>query len=193
MKIDSEKHHELAKIISGDLNLINAYYFCIIGKFHSLKANCNIQCLADDICQDSFLTIQENKDKGYLVGIKNEKGYIYRITKNKIIDEHNRICRFTNILVKDEYTEDHEFGHPLILVDEINPEIYCTSNYMKKALWNAIRKLIPKHQLIVLLKYWKGMSYKKIAKILGCSTGCVGVTLTHIRLRLKLELSNKLG
>ena len=37
MKIDPEKHRELAKIISGDLDLINAYYFCIIGKFHSLS------------------------------------------------------------------------------------------------------------------------------------------------------------
>ena len=192
MKIDPEKHRELAKIISGDLDLINAYYFRIIGKFHSLKANCNIQCLADDICQDSFLTIQENKDKGYLVGIKNEKGYIYRITKNKIIDEHERICKLTGLMVKDEYSGNNYFIKSLNFVDEINPEIYCTSNYTKKALWNAIRKLIPKHQLIVLLKYWKGMSYKKIAKILGCSTGCVGVTLTHIRLRLKLELSNKL-
>ena len=191
MKINPEQHPELAKIISGDLDLINAYYIRIIGKFHSLKANCNIQCLAGDISQDTFLAIQKNKEK--LASIKKEKGYIYRITKNKIIDEHNRICRFTSILAKDEYTEDHEFGHPLILVDEINPEIYCTSNYTKKALWNAIRKLIPKHQLIVLLRYWKGMSYKKIAKILGCSPGCVGVTLTHIRLRLKLELSNKLG
>ena len=109
MKIDPEKHRELAKIISGDLDLINAYYFRIIGKFHSLKANCNIQCLADDICQDSFLAIQENKDKGYLVGIKNEKGYIYRITKNKIIDEHERICKLTGLMVKDEYSGNNYF------------------------------------------------------------------------------------
>jgi RNA polymerase sigma factor (sigma-70 family) len=192
MKIDPEKHRELAKIISGDLNLINAYYFCIIGKFHSLKANCNIECLADDICQGSFLAIQENNDKGYLVGIKNEKGYIYRITKNKIIDEHNRICRFTRILVKDEYSDDYEFGHSLNLVDEINPEIYCASNYMKRALWNAIRKLIPKHQLIVLLRYWKQMSYKQIANIVGSTSGCIGVTLTNIKIKLKSELTKNL-
>ena len=58
-------------------------------------------------------------------------------------------------------------------------------NQMTSLVRKALRKLNPKHALIVRLRYWKGFSHKKTAKIIKSTPGSVATTLVYIRKKLK--------
>ena len=55
----------------------------------------------------------------------------------------------------------------------------------KKIIREKLRKLDPKHCLIIRLFYWSGKNYKEIATIINSTPNSVGATLTQIRIKLR--------
>lgn len=60
-------------------------------------------------------------------------------------------------------------------------------------LYNAILKLKPQHQTIVVLRFFEGMEFERIGRILGAKEGAIRVTLHRILERLRNHLANALG
>ena len=54
----------------------------------------------------------------------------------------------------------------------------------------AVRELRPKLRIAILLKYFEGLSYEEMARVLGCSTGTVASRLNRGHKELARRLAH---
>jgi RNA polymerase sigma-70 factor (ECF subfamily) len=137
--------------------------------------------------------------------------WLYRLVVNACLDERRSRRRF--ISFNTSRTGDDEIDGA---VDEIGfIERNCSGSLsghsriseqedryrrleISDAVKAAIRELRPKLRIAILLKYFEGLSYEEMARVLGCSTGTVASRLNrghkelarrlaHLRNELNLE------
>jgi RNA polymerase sigma factor (sigma-70 family) len=76
-------------------------------------------------------------------------------------------------------------------VDDSNvPEQRCEERELQLRLADALRKLSPDHRTVIELAYFKGMSCRDIAGVLGCPVDTVKTRMFHARRRLKVLLAH---
>ena len=137
--------------------------------FSSILLIVKDRALAEDVFQDTFVKVITTLKKGQY----NEEGkflpWIYRISRNLIIDRFRRIKKMPPAAVY--YNEDGEELHPLDMVAQ-HQDVYQTDEENKKRK-NNIRELI--HQLpadqreVVIMRTYYDMSFKEIADVTNVS------------------------
>ncbi|MFO0356683.1 MAG: sigma-70 family RNA polymerase sigma factor [Sphingobacteriaceae bacterium] len=137
--------------------------------FSSILLIVKDRALAEDVFQDTFVKVITTLKKGQY----NEEGkflpWIYRISRNLIIDHFRRIKKMPPAAVY--YNEDGEELHPLDMVAQ-HQDVYQTDEENKKRK-NNIRELI--HQLpadqreVVIMRTYYDMSFKEIADVTNVS------------------------
>lgn len=137
--------------------------------FSSILLIVKDRALAEDVFQDTFVKVITTLKKGQY----NEEGkflpWIYRISRNLIIDHFRRVKKMPPAAVY--YNEDGEELHPLDMVAQ-NQDVYQTDEENKKRK-NNIRELI--HQLpadqreVVIMRTYYDMSFKEIADVTNVS------------------------
>lgn len=126
-----------------------------------LKA-CHNKALADDIVQDSFLILWENVS---FIAQEKAKAFLFTTAYRKMID-----------------TFRHEQKNADI--ENINPANYLTEgNFtdLNAVLENALNKLSPVQQTVVLLRDYENYSYKEIAEITSLTETQVKVYIFRAR------------
>jgi RNA polymerase sigma factor (sigma-70 family) len=137
--------------------------------FSSILLIVKDRALAEDVFQDTFVKVITTLKKGQY----NEEGkflpWIYRISRNLIIDHFRRVKKMPPAAVY--YNEDGEELHPLDMVAQ-HQDVYQTDEENKKRK-NNIRELI--HQLpadqreVVIMRTYYDMSFKEIADVTNVS------------------------
>ena len=75
------------------------------------------------------------------------------------------------------------------LISERTPLDQFCEKESKHLIRQVLKEVQPKHELIIRLRYWEGMKYAQIAKIIGTTPGAVGGTLSYIQNKLHKKLS----
>ncbi len=149
------------------------------------------RALAEDIFQDTFFKAIQTLKRGQY----NEEGkflpWIYRISRNLIIDHYRRIKKMPPASVF--YTEEGEEIHPLDLIPE-KANVYQSSEDALKQKQN-IRKLIqmlpPDQREVVIMRTYYDMSFKEIADLTNVSINTSLGRMRYALINLKKMIEEK--
>jgi len=128
-----------------------------------------------DISQDAFIRAYRRIKK-----FDTERPFFpwfYKILKNLCIDYFKKRQRrnevpLENVRVLEVEHEDRE---------------------MKKALWKGIEELPPEQKEIIILRYFRQLSYQEMAEVLGKPIGTIMSSLYYAKKRLKGIVGKYLG
>jgi RNA polymerase sigma-70 factor (ECF subfamily) len=128
-----------------------------------------------DISQDAFIRAYRRIKK--FDTAKPFFPWFYKILKNLCMDHFKRRQRrnevpLANVRVLEAEREDRE---------------------MKSALWKGIEELPPEQKEIIILRYFRQLSYQEMAEVLGKPIGTIMSSLHYAKKRLKGIVGRYLG
>lgn len=130
---------------------------------------------SEDLTQNVFLkALQQlpkfkDKDVPYL-------SYLFTIARNLLIDFY-RQPKTLNIEIAAEMTT------------EMDLENLIEQHIQKTGLWNRIKRLMPKEQELLVLRYAKQLSIREIASVLNKSENAVKLMLSRLQRQLLEKLN----
>jgi len=128
-----------------------------------------------DISQDAFIRAFRRIKK-----FDTEKPFFpwfYKILKNLCMDYFKRRQRRNEVPLENV---------PVLKTEQEDRE-------MKKALWKGIDELPPEQKEIIILRYFRQLSYQEMAEILGKPIGTIMSSLYYAKKRLKGIVGKYLG
>lgn len=138
---------------------------------------------AEDITQEVIIKLYKNidtfrKDSSVFT-------WLYKITTNLSLNELNRkkIKRFFNL--------DEVFNIYSENIEDM-PEEKIILNETSEKIQKAIDKLPDKQKVVFTLRYFDGLSYEEINKIVGTSIGALKANYFHALQKVTKELKNEL-
>ena len=116
--------------------------------------------------------------------------WLYRLVVNVCLDEKRRWRRFVSFeFFSGEQERDEASAIELKHFVPSEQEEHYMQLEISAAVKAAVKELTPKLRIVVLLKYFEGLSYEEMAHVLGCSMGTVASRLN----RGHKELARKLA
>jgi len=131
---------------------------------------------AEDLAQDVFVEVLLHRER-YCLG-KGFKTYLFTIAHNKAVDWVRKRKRE---ILTEELPEEG---------DSATLEQHILKKEQKEQLKNAIRRLNPEEQRLLVLRELEQLSYKEIARICGLSLPQTKVKIHRMRKKLQ-ELLGK--
>jgi RNA polymerase sigma-70 factor (ECF subfamily) len=103
--------------------------------------------------------------------------WFYRLLKNLCLDHVKKVKRrgevpFEEVKILEKEQEDFE---------------------MKRAVWGCLDSLPPEQREIIILRYFRQLSYKEIAEFTGKPVGTVMSSLYYAKRKMKSAISRYLG
>jgi RNA polymerase sigma-70 factor, ECF subfamily len=142
--------------------------------------------LAMDLAQDVFVRAYR--------GIKGFKGkssfstWLYRIAVNTCIDYTRRRSRSIDPLTVPEEVAEYAGIEPAGTDPVVGPDGLALASELGEQIQQAIDSLPSYHKSVFVLYEIKGLSYKEIAEVVGCSIGTVMSRLHYARKKLRTML-----
>lgn len=128
--------------------------------------------LAEDLAQEAFARIYVKRKEYKLTG--EFKPYLYRILRNLCIDSHRRqVRRPESVLTEDIY----EVGP--------TPEEMFLQRETYGVLQRLFRSLDERYRTVLFLQEYEGMTYERIAEVMGITQGQVRMLLYRGRRKFK--------
>ena len=128
--------------------------------------------IADDILQDVFIKIHSNIDS--LMDEQKVRAWIYRITRNSIIDYYRK-KKNVNTALKDIHS------YEMFAEDESEREIAA-------GLEAIVNRLPPKYSEAILLTEFEGLKQKELADKIGLSVSAAKNRVQRARQMIKDDL-----
>ncbi len=142
----------------------------------------NEQYLAEDVVQETFLSVSKVIDSIKIDNEHSERNYIFKIARNHAY----------KAIEKQSYLLSDPEGFENQVPDITNLEMDIDDKVNQENLCKLIRKLDSKYSDVLIMKYFKGMSGNEIASALNLTVGTVNTRLTRAKNKLK-ELLCKEG
>jgi RNA polymerase sigma-70 factor (ECF subfamily) len=142
--------------------------------------------LAMDLAQDVFIRAYR--------GIKTFKGkssfstWLYRIAVNTCIDYTRRRARSIEPFTVPEEVAEYADSEPVGSEPTVGPVGLALASELGEQIQRAIDALPSYHKSVFVLYEIKGLSYKEIAEVVGCSIGTVMSRLHYARKKLRTML-----
>jgi len=133
--------------------------------------------LAENLVQETFLRIF-NKRHEYEPTAR-FKTYLYKIATNLAIDEFRKRDRHREDL-KEDFNDQSDLTK--------NPHEIMMSSEKERVVRESLMKLDEKHRTVVVMKWYEGLKYEQIAKILGISVGTVKSRIFYALKQLEVDL-----
>lgn len=139
--------------------------------------------LAEDIAQETFVKALRNLhrvDESFNVG-----GWLHTVARNLCYDELRRRRRDPRELAG-EASEDQLLQLPAP-AHAFDPVVASEANELRRELWAVAQRLPEKYRLVLTLRELQGLSYRRIAQVMGLTESAVETLLYRARLRFKEE------
>ena len=133
--------------------------------------------LAENLAQETFLRIY-GKRMDYEPTAKFQT-FLYKVATNLAIDEFRKRARRKEEL-RDDFSYTPDAGK--------NPEDCLVSTSKSEAVRRSLMKLDEKHRSVIIMKWYEGLKYEEIAKILDISVGTVKSRIFYALKQLEAEL-----
>lgn len=124
---------------------------------------------AEDIVQDTAYKFILYIDS---ISHKNVEGWLFRVAVNGYYDLYRKRSRRQDITLKFNFQR---------LFEEFTPEDAVLQNERKQDLDGVLKKLKPKHQQLLLLKYSLDLAIREIAELYEMTEDSVKTTLYRAR------------
>jgi len=171
--------------IDGDLNTLSVLFkHYAKGLFYYGMKICQDEELVEDSIQEVFIKLIQHRHK-LRRGIK-AGGLLYRLLRNKIIDEiklRNR-NKITELLT---FNNDTAFD-----MDAEHLHINFEEEIQRNSLFTSAMDQLSSHQKeVLLLKYSSGFSYEEVSAVMGISVASTRTLVYRTLKQLKSLLSLK--
>jgi RNA polymerase sigma-70 factor (ECF subfamily) len=163
----------------GERDAFRALFETYKGKVYSVALRFSgSQAAAMDIAQDTFLKLfscigEFRGDSGF-------ETWVYRMVVNRCLDQKRRSRRLVpladSFLASLSVPGDALAG---LLRSEVSARVKA-----------AVEKLPPEMRIAIVLRYTEGLSYDRMAEVLGCSQGTVASRLNRAHKALERRLSH---
>jgi len=137
-------------------NVFDQYFEAIRNYIYFLCSNAD---LAEDIAQDSFVKLWDNKDS---IVMSTVKSYLYTIARNLTFNQVKRNKLKYNFLAQTELGTENE-----------SPEFALEQKEFKEKLERVIASIPDGNREVFLMNRIEGMKYQEIADRLGLSVKAV--------------------
>lgn len=124
---------------------------------------------AEDIVQEAaykFLLYIDSVDPDHV------KSWLFRVAVNGYYDLYRKGSRRQEILLKFNFQK---------LIEEATPETALLQNETRKDVENVLKKLKPKHQQLLVMKYSMGFAIREIGALVDMKEESVKTTLYRAR------------
>jgi RNA polymerase sigma-70 factor, ECF subfamily len=154
------------------------------------------EAAARDITQQVFLklftTIKQFRHDA------NFATWLYRLVANACMDEQRRRRRFMSFDFFKTGSDAADGAEAIKALDQQPPlqwpqEDDCARLEISAAVQAAVQELPPKLRLAILLKYFEGLSYTEMARVLDCSPGTIASRLNRGHKALAQSLAHLRG
>jgi RNA polymerase sigma factor (sigma-70 family) len=132
---------------------------------------------AQDVVQNVFIQLCRKWKQG-LQPSAHLKNWLYRVTHNEAVDHIRRESLRPTLHEKAAET-----------FEEVTGEAVDPAEERRARVLDALKRLHPREQQVVLLRLEEGLSYAQIAEITGRSQGNVGNILHHAIVKLSGSLA----
>ena len=137
---------------------------------------------ANDIAQETF--VRAWRALGRFRGQSSFYTWLYRITMNLGIDLKQKHTRHPSVELDEKIGLDDKQDVDFLGGKSDRPSAGIERSELQVAVRAAIEKLSPEHRTVIWLKEFDDLSYKDIAKTVGCSIGTVMSRLFYARKHL---------
>lgn len=170
---------------NGDVTAFEELHRRYVGSIYRLvRRKLGDALLAEDISQETFmktLRMLDRVDDSFNFG-----GWVHTVARNLCFDELRRRQRDPRVDAPD--TDDTEVMTNLPSTSRsFDPVQVQESNELRRQVWTVAQRLPEKYRLVLTLRELQGLSYRRIAKVLGMSESAVETLLYRARLRFKEE------
>jgi RNA polymerase sigma-70 factor (ECF subfamily) len=143
---------------------------------------------ARDIVQEAFLKVW--KSIGAFEGQSAFYTWLYRIVTNLAIDHLRKLRPSQPYDDAREREEDEIPGEDNILPQTagLHPGRALESKEIGQAIERALEGLSANHRAVLLMREVEGLSYKEMARAMGCSEGTIMSRLFHARKKMQAAL-----
>ena len=132
---------------------------------------------AENLAQETFLRIFNTRKK-YEATAK-FKTYLYRIATNLAIDEFRKKNRR-----REELKED--FNHEPSV--KLNPHEATIKKERAEIVREKLMAMDEKYRVVLVMKWFEGLKYEQISKVLGLSVGTVKSRVHYALKKLEVDL-----
>ncbi len=141
---------------------------------------------ARDVCQEAFLRICRALSR--FEGRSSFATWLYRIVTNAALDQRRQIEKERAVFFDDrrDVEGEAEGEAPRVWIPGADREV--ENKDLAAALRLAIQDLSPEHRAVIVLREVEGLSYKEIARTIGCSEGTVMSRIHYARKQLQTAL-----
>ncbi|MCG8306482.1 MAG: RNA polymerase sigma-70 factor [Cytophagales bacterium] len=182
---DSDLPELVTRLISGDHSAFKSIYRLFFSRvFHFVNRFSVTREETEEIVQDVFVKLWENRSS--LNTDKNICNYLYKISKNQVIDRIRK-----NIAVSRHF-DNFERKHPKVLTSNTTEQLvnfYELTNIIS----GLVEELPIKRRAIFKLNREKGLTYKEISDVLKISQGTVEKQMSKALHSLTSSLRNRYG
>jgi RNA polymerase sigma-70 factor (ECF subfamily) len=166
---------ELTKSNESSLKELFDYYYPRL--YHFSKSFLKIETGIDDILQEVFLKVWQNRKK--ITSVSTFNAYIFTITKNLLLNEIRR--RLNNEKIKDNIQK-------LSVAEEYRDFDNVEYNDLKEKIEHIINELPDRQKEVYILSRKEGLTHKEIAEKLGISPKTVEYHITQSTSLLKKKI-----
>jgi RNA polymerase sigma-70 factor (ECF subfamily) len=179
LKRKIEEEVLLLKIRHGDQEAFAQVYDSYVDQLYRyVSFRVRTQELAQDLTSDLFLRVWQHLTKPEGKGISNLRAYLYQVARNLIAD-HYRTEQKT--LPLDEALQVTDLSQPRTLSPDHRVSL--------REIEQALTKLKPEWQEVVVLAYVEGLKPQEIAIIIGKTSAATRVILHRALQELKSALN----
>lgn len=160
-------------IVAGDESAFSELFYALKDRLYSLAFNITMSEMdADDVLQDVFITVWQNKDK--LQDINNLDGYIYTMVKFRSLD-----------LLKTRLAKVSEINE---IIDANDPLKTLEMKEMNSKVHHAIANLPQKQKMVFQLYKEDNLPQKDIAKKMNITVSTVKNHVAQALLNIKKNI-----
>ncbi len=177
----TDEHARLTDLKLGREMAFNYFYEKYsLQLYRKLLKMVQIDVVAEELLQDLFMKIWENRDK--IDPQQSFKAYLYRIAERIVYDYFRKLAReakASNFIIANSSDVDEQFDADLLETE------------MRSKIQEAIAKLPEQQRIVFNLCKIEGKSYEEVGHILGITPGTINTHITRATKKIKAYLSQK--
>ncbi len=171
--------------------LVQRYGHSVLGYLYHMTGN---RDQAEDLFQETFKKVHE---KGHTFRGEHFKSWLFTIATRTAIDAGRRRRRANTISLNQEVDCGPQDGPTLAAVtvaeDAPDPAEEMIREEQKMQVRQAIEALPVRQRATLVLAYYQQLSYREVARVLGCSIGTVKTQMSRALGTLARKLPDSVG
>jgi len=169
------------RLARGDqASFAELYDLCAARCHHYLATVFGSRDVADDVLQDTFLRLVQNRLR--LARVDDPVAYVFIVARNEAMRTLRRLFRARK--KRPDVCLDSFFA------DRISEDI--SRREMAELVWRALLELAPEQKEVVELKIYSGLTFRQIAEITGVPLPTAATRFRAALERLRTKLARQL-